>query len=203
MTRRFPLFFVGMILCILVACSEQQPRPDSLPAEKAQQTETLLANAESGTPEDKYNLGMRFERGTGVPQNYREAARWYRLSAMHAYPDAQYKLCEMSEHGRGLPQDYQEALRWCGLAADQGHGHAMFMLGRLYHTGHGVPRDVVRAHMWYNLASAYGYEEGKRWRDRLAADDDSLQMTREQVAEAQKLAREWNVKMKATGHLSH
>jgi hypothetical protein len=146
---------------------------------------------------------MRYERGTAVPQNYREAARWYRLSAMHAYPDAQYKLCEMSEHGRGVPQDYQEALRWCGLAADQGHGPAMFMLGRLYHTGHGVPRDVVRAHMWYNLSSAYGYEEGKRWRDRLAADDDSLQMTREQIAEAQKLAREWNVKMKAAGHSGH
>ena len=49
-------------------------------------------------------------------------------------------------------------------------GRAMFMLGRLYHTGHGVPRDVVRAHMWYNLAAAYGYEEGKKWRDRLAAE---------------------------------
>jgi uncharacterized protein len=199
MTTRVPLYFVAMILCILVACSDQRPRPDNLLAEQAQQTERLLANAESGTAEDQYNLGMRFERGTTVRQNYPEAARWYRLSAMHAYPDAQYKLCELSEQGRGLPQDYQEALRWCGLAADQGHAPAMFMLGRLYHTGHGVPRDVVRAHMWYNLASAYGYEEGKRWRDRLAANDDSLQMTGDQIAEAQKLAREWNVKMKAAG----
>jgi uncharacterized protein len=203
MTTRFPVWFVVLIVCVLAACSDQRPRPDTLPVDHIQQTERLLENAESASPEDKYNLGMRYERGTAVPQNYREAARWYRLSAMHAYPDAQYKLCEMSEHGRGVPQDYQEALRWCGLAADQGHGPAMFMLGRLYHTGHGVPRDVVRAHMWYNLSSAYGYEEGKRWRDRLAADDDSLQMTREQIAEAQKLAREWNVKMKAAGHSGH
>jgi TPR repeat protein len=203
MTTRFPLFFMAMTLDILVACSDQRPRPDNLPVEQGQQTERLLANAESGTPEDKYNLGLRFERGIVVQQNYPEAARWYRLSAMDAFPDAQYKLCELSEQGRGLPQDYQEAFRWCGLAADQGHGPAMFMLGRLYHTGHGVPRDVVRAHMWYNLASAYGYEAGKRWRDRLAADDDALQMTRDQVAEAQKLAREWNVKMKATGHSRH
>ena len=203
MTTRFPLFFVAMTLCILVACSDQRPRPDNLLVEQGQRAERLLADAESGTAEDTYNLGMRFERGIVVRQNYPEAARWYRLSAMQAFPDAQYKLCEFSEQGRGLPQDYQEALRWCGLAADQGHGPAMFMLGRLYHTGHGVPRDVVRAHMWYNLASAYGYEEGKRWRDRLAADDDALQMTRDQVAEAQKLAREWNVKMKATGHSGH
>jgi TPR repeat protein len=203
MTTRFPLFFVAMTLCILVACSDQRPRPDNLLVEQGQRAERLLEDAESGTAEDTYNLGMRFERGNIVRQNYPEDARWYRLSAMQAFPDAQYKLCEFSEQGRGLPQDYQEALRWCGLAADQGHGPAMFMLGRLYHTGHGVPRDVVRAHMWYNLASAYGYEEGKRWRDRLAADDDALQMTRDQVAEAQKLAREWNVKMKATGHSGH
>ena len=203
MTTRFPLFFVAMTLCIFVACSDQRPRPDNLLVEQGQRAERLLADAESGTAEDTYNLGMQFERGIVVRQNYPEAARLYRLSAMQAFPDAQYKLCELSEQGRGLPQDYQEALRWCGLAADQGHGPAMFMLGRLYHTGHGVPRDVVRAHMWYNLASAYGYEEGKRWRDRLAADDDALQMTRDQVAEAQKLAREWNVKMKATGHSGH
>jgi uncharacterized protein len=196
MTPRFQLFFVAIILSILLACSDQRPRPDDLSVEQGQQTERLLANAESGTAEEQYNLAMRFERGIVVRQNYREAARWYRLSAMQAYPGAQYKLCELSEQGRGVPQDYQEALRWCGLAADQGHGHAMFMLGRLYHTGHGVQRDVVRAHMWYNLASAYGYEEGKRWRDRLAAGDDPVQMTRDQVVEAQKLAREWNVKMK-------
>jgi uncharacterized protein len=198
MTSRFQFFFVAIVLSILMACSDQRPRSDDLPVDQGEQTERLLAN-ESGTAADKYNLAVRFERGIGVRQNYREAVRWYRLSAMQAYPEAQYKLCEFSEQGQGLPQDYQEALRWCGLAANQGHGRAMFMLGRLYHTGHGVQRDVVRAHMWYNLASAYGYEEGKRWRDRLAAGDDALQMTPEQVVEAQKLAREWNVKRKATG----
>jgi hypothetical protein len=43
--------------------------------------------------------------------------------------------------------------------------------------------------MWYNLATAHGYDDGKKWRDRLALKCPS------QVAEAQKLAREWNVRM--------
>jgi Sel1 repeat len=94
--------------------------------------------------------------------------------------------------GQGLPQDYQKALRWCGLAADQGHGGAMFMLGRLCHTAHGVAQDFVRAHMWYNLATAHGYNNGKKWRDRVADD-----MSPRQIAEAQKLAREWSVRMRA------
>jgi TPR repeat protein len=185
-----PLLFTGMILCVIVACGSHRTGTENGLRDKAEDMDTLAENAESGTAEGKYQLGMRYEKGGAVPQNYPEAVRWYRLSAMQGYPGGQYKLCEMSERGQGLPQDYQEALRWCGLAADQGHGPAMFMLGRLYHTGHGVPRDLVRAHMWYNLATANGYDEGKKWRDRLADD-----MNQGQIAEAQKLAREWSVRM--------
>jgi uncharacterized protein len=191
MTPHIQLFFMVTALSMLsVACMDRNPPPPDVLIERPLETETLLASAERGSAEDQYHLGMRYERGNGVAQNYLEAAHWYRLAAMQGYRDGQYKLCEMSERGEGLPQDYQEALRWCGLAADQGHGRAMFILGRLYHTAHGVPHDLVRAHMWYNLATADGYDDGKKWRDRLADE-----MSPSQVAEAQKLAREWNVRM--------
>lgn len=173
-----------------LACAYHPPASDNAVTERVLETETLLENAERGEVEDQYNLGMRYERGITVPQSYTEAVHWYRLAAMQGYREGQYKLCEMSERGQGLPQDYQEALRWCGLAAAQGHGRAMFIIGRLYHTAHGVPHDLVRAHMWYNLATAHGYEDGKKWRDRVADD-----MSASQIAEAQKLAREWNVKI--------
>lgn len=180
-----------MVLSTLsTACIDRKPAPTDVLTDRAIETENLLANAERGTAEDQYNLGLRYEKGMGVPQSYTEAAYWYRLAAMQGYRDGQYKLCELSEQGHGVPQDYQESLRWCGLAADQGHGRAMFVLGRLYHTAHGVPHDLVRAHMWYNLATAHGYDDGKKWRDRLADE-----MSPSQVAEAQKLAREWNVRM--------
>jgi TPR repeat protein len=178
-----------MLLVLCIACTDRKAATVDVLTDRSLETETLLANAEKGSVDDQYQLGMRYERGAGVPQNYLEAARWYRLAAMQGYRDGQYKVCEMSERGQGLPQDYQEALRWCGLAADQGHGRAMFILGRLYHTAHGVPHDLVRAHMWYNLATAHGYDDGKKWRDRLADE-----MSPGQVAEAQKLAREWNVR---------
>jgi hypothetical protein len=190
MTTRAPLFFMMALSLLSIGCMDRKPAPADALTDPSLETETLIANAERGTAEDQYNLGMRYERGIGVSQNYLEAVRWYRLAAMQGYREGQYKLCEMSERGEGLPQDYQEALRWCGLAADQGHGHAMFILGRLYHTAHGVPHDLVRAHMWYNLATAHGYDDGKRWRDRVADE-----MSPSQVAEAHKLAREWNVRM--------
>lgn len=188
-----PLILITIIFfSLLTSCAQPRPLNDVAASDRAAETETLLASAERGTAEDQYNLGMRYERGITVTQSYLEAVHWYRLAAMQGYGEGQYKLCEMSERGQGLPQDYQEALRWCGLAAEQGHGRAMFIIGRLYHTAHGVPNDLVRAHMWYNLATAHGYEDGKKWRDRIADD-----MSDSQIAEAQKLAREWNVKMSA------
>jgi TPR repeat protein len=186
------LFTIMILLMLVPACAGHPPASGNAVADRAAETEILIESAERGTAEDQYNLGMRYERGIGVLQSYPDAVHWYRMAAMQGYREGRYKLCELSERGQGLPQDYQEALRWCGLAAEQGHGRAMFIIGRLYHTAHGVPHDLVRAHMWYNLATANGYDDGKKWRDRIADE-----MSPGQVAEAQKLAREWSVKMNA------
>ena len=59
---------------------------------------------------------------------------------------------------------------------------ALYNLGFIYEKGRGVTQDYVQAHKWYNLSAALGLRE----RDRLA----SL-MTPAQIAEAQRLAREW------------
>jgi TPR repeat protein len=50
----------------------------------------------------------------------------------------------------------------------------------------GVPLNVVLAHMWFNLAAAQGSADAANFRDEIAAD-----MSPEQVAEAQRLAKEW------------
>jgi hypothetical protein len=49
-----------------------------------------------------------------------------------------------------------------------------------------VPEDVVTAYMWWNLASAQGDEDSK-----LRKDELTERMTREQIAESQKMSREW------------
>ncbi len=61
----------------------------------------------------------------------------------------------------------------------------------MYQKGLGVPQDYVQAHMWYSLAAARGEKLGEKFRDRLAK-----QMTPDQIAEAQKLVREWKPKGK-------
>ena len=92
----------------------------------------------------------------------------------------------MYYEGQGVPQDDKQAVKWWRLAADQGHADAQTNLGVMYAQGRGVPQDDVQAHMWSNLAAANGHEEAKGLRDIAAG-----LMTGEQIAEAQKLAREW------------
>jgi TPR repeat protein len=72
------------------------------------------------------------------------------------------------------------------LAAQTGAPDALFELGMLYATGRDVDIDLVTAHKWFNLASARGNESARTYRVELARE-----MTAEQIAEAQRQAREW------------
>jgi TPR repeat protein len=66
-------------------------------------------------------------------------------------------------------------------------GDELFRLGLLYSTGQGgAPLDYVSAHMLFNLAAMRGSIEAKVYRREL-----SEEMASDDVAEAQRQAREW------------
>ena len=64
--------------------------------------------------------------------------------------------------------------------------HALFELGLLSCSGREGSADLVSAHKWFNLAALRGNEEAKRYRLEL-----SREMTKAQIAQAQRQAREW------------
>ena len=94
----------------------------------------------------------------------------------------------MYYNGQGVQQDYSEAAKWTRKAAEQGYTPAQAHLGVLYWNGQGVQQDVLLAYMWLSLASA-NEPDAVRERD-LAAS----QMTPDEIAEAQRLSREWKPK---------
>ena len=92
-----------------------------------------------------------------------------------------------------MPQDYATARQWYEQAAAQGLADAQTSLGMLYEEGLGVPQDNVRTYMWYSLAAAHSIGASQK----LAADrrdEVADRMTPAQIAEAQKLVREWKAK---------
>ena len=149
--------------------------------------------AEQDNAVARYNLGVAYAQGKGVPQDYAEALKWYRLAAEQDNAVAQYNLGMMYAQGQGVPQDYPEAIKWFRLATEQGYASAQFNLGVAYAQGKGVPRDYVQAHKWLNLAASRANAED--YKDfRAARDAVAGAMTAAQSAEAQRLVREWKVK---------
>lgn len=71
--------------------------------------------------------------------------------------------------------------------ASRGDADAYFELGVAYSTGtDGVAIDLIEAHKWFNLAALGGIGEGSMLRTEIAAE-----MSREDIAEAQRQARAW------------
>ena len=136
----------------------------------------------------QYNLGRSYERGTGITQNYKQAVEMYRLSASHEYAPAQYNLGLMHALGRGVSQDFHEAIKWYKRSVEHGNAPAQSNLGVMYAKGYGVPKDNVEALKWFYLAAENGSDVG---RNRFILEK---QMTPEQIAKSQRLAKEWKKK---------
>ena len=85
--------------------------------------------------------------------------------------------------------DYAAALSEWRPLAEQGNAQAQHQLGYMYLRGRGVARDDIQAHMWWSLAASQGYKASTIARTLVAG-----RMTPEQIAEAEKLAREWKPK---------
>ncbi len=149
--------------------------------------------AKQGNARAQYALGYIYEKGAGVPQSDAEALKWYRKAAEQGHADAKNNLGILYDHGQGVPQDDAEAVRWYREAAELGSASAQSNLGVMHGKGSkGVPQDYVQAHMWFNLAATQGDKTALKNRDIVAK-----RMTPAQIAEAQRLAREWLAKFEA------
>ena len=142
--------------------------------------------------QSQYDLGVAaYDR-----QDYATAYRLWRSQADQGHADAQTSLGVMYGAGQGVPQDYAEAMLWYRLAAAQGNATAQYNLGVMYSAGQGVPQDYVQAHKWFNLAASRLPATEAENRDMATKNRDTVaaKMTPQQIAEAQRLAREWKPK---------
>jgi TPR repeat protein len=177
--------------------------------------------AEQGMPEAQYNLGCLYEEGKSVPKDEVEATKWYKKAAEQGFADAQFNLGRnysydnegqdyseaikwlkkaeekgsvkaqlligiMYENGQGLPKNLIESAKWFRKAAENGSSLAQTKLAVIYRDGQGVPRDYALSYMWFSFAAAQGEENASRLLPLLEP-----QMSQDQIAEAQRLAREW------------
>ena len=125
-----------------------------------------------------------------------DALKWHLRLAARGNVEAQHNLGVMFSTGEGAPKDYAEAVKWFRLAAEQGLPNAQYALGLKFARGEGVLQDYVQAHMWLNLAGSRFPPSDSELSETVIETRDitASKMTPAQLAEAQKLAREWKPK---------
>ncbi len=123
----------------------------------------LLTNANTGDAKAQFKVGLLYDHGQGVSQDYVQAAAWYRKAAEQGLAEAQYNLGQDYIFGTGVPKNETKAVFWYRKAAEQGEAKAQTTLGYLYFNGWGVPQDYAQAVAWYRKA-AEKCEAEAQWR---------------------------------------
>jgi TPR repeat protein len=144
-------------------------------------TAILAGSAAAGPLEDAYAALGRDDNAL--------AAKLFAPLAASGNAEAQYNLGILYNMGWGVRRDDAKAVKLYRQAAEQGNAGAQHSLGLLYYLGLGVPRDYVLAYMWSNLAAAQGEPLAPGVRE----EAEKL-MPPDQIAEAQRMAREWKPK---------
>lgn len=157
--------------------------------DKIEAARWLYKAAVQGLAEGQFDLAMCYLNGEGVNQDPTEAAVWFRKAADQSLPQAECELGNCYLEGVGVPKDVPEGVKWTRLAAERGFAQAQNRLGLCYSKGTGVAKDYVQAYMWLNLAAAKGDERSGDARLNMASAERFL--TPEQIAEGQRLAREF------------
>ncbi len=76
-----------------------------------------LPKAEKGDVTAQAYVGEIFQRGLGVPPDYKKAAQWYERAAQGGSSSAANALGAMYEQGLGVPKDATQAAAWYGRAS--------------------------------------------------------------------------------------
>jgi TPR repeat protein len=147
--------------------------------------------AEEGSPELQCYVGIglmypMYPTNCFWLKNVDQGVKMLRKAADKGLAQAQ---CELALLYQGHPEwenEPNESLKWFCLAANQGHVESQIQLSDKYADGAGVPLDDVLAYMWANLAAVSGNEIARKKRS-----DLTEKMSKEQVAEAQRLCRDW------------
>lgn len=161
----------------------------------------LRRAADQGDAFAQGSLGWLHRTGRGVPQDFAMAFQLSLAAAEQGDPQGALTLAVLHSLCLGRPVNNREAVKWARLAAEQDCdkkttpivvcAEAQSLMGSAYFSGEGVPQDFVLAHMWANLgAAALSPGEGRE-RALGLRDAAARKLNKEQMAEAQRLARDW------------
>lgn len=107
------------------------------------------------------NLGLMYEKGAPIKQDYFKAMNYYHMAYQKGNPYAAYNLGRMFEKGLGTSVDLKKAFKLFQFSALRGHRPAQHKIGSFYAEGQGIPKNLIQARFWFGLAARYGCLESE------------------------------------------
>jgi len=119
----------------------------------------LQDKAYAGVAEAQHDLAALYTAGSGVKQDYKRAAYWFRQAAESGVANAAYNLGVLHHQGLGVSKDLAQALDWYRQAALEGHPEAQYNLGIAYIEGTGAKYNPQLAAGFFQKAALSGITE--------------------------------------------
>lgn len=118
---------------------------------------SLVAQANEGSTNAQFNLGIAYQFGRDTSRDLAEAQRWYQEAARQAHNSTQFNLAFLLLR----EQKDEQAVIWFKQAAQAGHAPSQRSLSRMYFDGRGITQDFMQAMKWYRLAAVQGHGDAQ------------------------------------------
>jgi hypothetical protein len=115
--------------------------------------------AVQGVANARYNLGVLYHQGLGVPKDLEKAIGWYTAAAALKHPEAQYNLGIAHIEGIGTKYNPAAAAAYFQSAAKGGILEAAYNLGLIHENGLLGKIEQDKALYWYKQAADRGSPE--------------------------------------------
>ena len=102
------------------------------------------------TAEEQYDYAYKL---ANKDKNYKEAFKWYKISAEAGLASAQNNLGVLYARGEGTEKDDKEAFKWYFKSAEQGNSIAQCNVGYSYLNGEGTVKSREEAKKWFKKAA--------------------------------------------------
>ena len=162
---------------------------DGVEMDKSEAARWFRRAAEQKLVEAQVELGLCYAHGDGVAANGSEAIEWFRKAVAQGSMDGEYQIGRCYLEGTGFPKDIEQGVKWIRHAAERGLPAAQNALGQCYEKGTGVAKDALQACKWFTLAAAR--DDANAVDIRVSVAKVEALLSKDQVAEAQRLAREF------------
>ena len=187
MMKRILTMVLALLICMGSALGEMKGPRGGDPANLQQGIDLMesdpeaamarfLAADEAGNKKAARYVGLMYEQGLGVEQDYALAASWYEKGVGSGDLTSGYYLGLLYKQGLGVDQDYGKAAGYfASVAASEnksatGVVDAGVELAQLYEQGLGVEQNLDRALELYREAAEYDNEAAATALERLNAE---------------------------------